>query len=131
MAMATHVNRTRELLTRMNIHSDVAERYLSHCRRRKDLFGFIDIVGITDEQTIGVQATSDGARKDHITKLTEECGEEVRRWLKCPSRAVWLVTWKKKKRPNKRGVKCLMWCASVYIITVNDSGFTLHQELVE
>ena len=80
----------------------VTERYVDAIKQRFDLFGFIDIVAITDNQTIGIQCTSGSNMANRITKIREECADAARAWLAAGNRIqVW--GWKKyKKRVDGR-----------------------------
>lgn len=68
---------------------------------RKDLFGIIDIVAITDEHTIGVQACAGSGLAAHRDKMLEH-PEAVMRWVRCPSRKLELWAWRKLARKGNR-----------------------------
>lgn len=77
----------------------MVERFIKN--HRKDLFGIIDIVAITDEHTIGVQACAGSGLSAHRDKMLEN-HEAVMRWLRCPSRKLELWAWRKLARKGNR-----------------------------
>lgn len=51
--------------------AEVVERWVPFANKRKDLFGFIDILAIKDEEVLGVQCTSYGNVSARVKKITE------------------------------------------------------------
>jgi hypothetical protein len=51
--------------------AEVVEHWNPHARVRNDLFGFVDIVALRDETTLGVQATSNGNVSARVRKIAE------------------------------------------------------------
>ena len=49
----------------------VVEKWNPHARIRQDLFGFIDIVAIRDQETIAVQSTSWTNVSSRVAKIAE------------------------------------------------------------
>ena len=86
----------------------VVERFISQAGphgKRIDLFNIIDIIALTADSTIGVQACgSDFA--EHLRKLTEEKAEESATWLDGP-RQLHVYGWRKIKL-NRGGI-ALRW----------------------
>ena len=72
---------------------------------RKDLFGFIDILAISDKTTVAVQATSRAKTTEHIRKYRRD--DKVRaailKWISKPSRAFVIFGWARKEIPNAKG----------------------------
>lgn len=59
---------------------EVVERFNSFTKQRKDLFGFVDIVAIRENETVGVQTTSGSNMAARITKIAEsETVSDVRK----------------------------------------------------
>lgn len=50
---------------------DVVERWIPHARKRKDLFGFIDIMALNGSETLAVQTTSASNVAARIRKIKE------------------------------------------------------------
>lgn len=76
----------------------------------KDLFGFADIIAVSDRLTIAVQSTSLNCRHAHLVKLASgEIREAVCRWVQSEHRQLWLISWGKKLRPDKRGTRRELW----------------------
>lgn len=51
--------------------ADVVEKWIPVVKRRRDLFGFIDILAIRDNEVVGVQATSGSNVAARIAKIAE------------------------------------------------------------
>lgn len=84
---------------------------------RKDLFGFIDLIALTDKGVMAVQSTGQ-AFSSHLYKLTVEKSEEVRKWLETPGTTLYLYGWRKTKL--KRGGKAMRWQPRIQQITIKD-----------
>jgi len=50
---------------------EVTEKWCSWSKRRKDLFGFIDILAIKDGDTVAIQVTSYSNVSARVKKITE------------------------------------------------------------
>lgn len=91
--MATPTSRTLELLRDEGYLAQVVEQWIPHSRTRRDLFGFIDIVAISEDQgTIGVQATSTGNINARIAKILALPESQV--WLRSGNKIL-VIGWKK------------------------------------
>ena len=96
----------------------VVEKWIPQTRRRKDLFGFIDIMCVKEGETLAIQATSYDGVPARVKKIYEECGDALVDVLS----AGWTVEvwgWKKKKvgqtnRWSVRRVKCELDHTSSY-----------------
>jgi carbonic anhydrase len=51
--------------------AEVVERWIPGCNIRKDLFGFIDILAVRDNEVLGVQATSRDNVSARVAKIAE------------------------------------------------------------
>ena len=49
----------------------MVERWNPHARVRNDLFGFIDVLAIRDNEVLGVQSTSGSNMASRVTKIGE------------------------------------------------------------
>lgn len=78
----------------------VVERHNSFSGKKNDLFGFVDIVAISDDETIGVQATSAANVQSRVKKIVGLSA--ARAWLACGSRKVWVVGWRRYKQAIDR-----------------------------
>lgn len=80
--------------------AQVVERWNPHARVRHDLFGFIDVLALDGEQTIGIQATSTSNLSSRLAKIHEH--ENKAAWLEAGNRIlVW--GWAKRKWRTKGG----------------------------
>ena len=95
---------------------EVVERWIPQTRRRKDLFGFIDLVAITADHTFGIQATSTGNMSSRLEKIR---GSELARlWLSTPSRRLCVIGWRKYAKPERGRY----WRPTERIVTLDDLG---------
>lgn len=81
---ATPTSRSLGHLRKRGLDADVVEKWIPAVKRRKDLFGVIDIVAISDHACIGVQTTSASNLSARRTKAEEE--PRLERWLKAGCR---------------------------------------------
>ena len=70
MAM-TPTSRTLKRLRDEGWECQVVEQWIAQARRRRDLFGIIDIVAIRSGRTLGVQATSLSNVSSRVKKVAE------------------------------------------------------------
>lgn len=113
--MASPTTRSLELLRREGWQAQVVEHWIPYCNVRKDLFGCIDVVGIREGMTIGIQATSGsgGNAMARVHKIMEL--EHSKLWLLAGNMLeVW--AWVKKGAKGKRK----LWAVNRYIITPED-----------
>lgn len=85
--------------------ADVTERWIGKApfAKRKDLFGFIDVLAIDVDakQLVGIQCTSGANAAARITKILNECHVAAELLAACNVRLeVW--AWKKYQKPVKR-----------------------------
>jgi hypothetical protein len=84
--MASPTSLTLDLLRRSGFVADVVEKWLTRVNRRRDLFGFGDVLGI-DRKAPGVlivQATSLAHVKDRLAKARSR--PELAAWLRAGGR---------------------------------------------
>jgi len=82
----------------------VVERWNPHAKVRQDLFGFIDILAITDQGILGIQATSAAHHSERIGKIA--ASPHAAAWLRAGGR---IEVWSWAKRKIKRGGKAVRW----------------------
>ena len=86
------MQRTLKWLREQNIKYDIVESYNSFSKRRKDLFGIIDIVALHNKKTIGIQVC--GADwSSHIKKI--KASPFALDWIEAGE--LWLIGWRKLK----------------------------------
>jgi hypothetical protein len=91
--------RTLKLFRSQGYICAVTERWNPFARVRQDLFGFIDILVISEwNGIIGLQVTNQGEVPAHVRKLNN-C-QAVNRWLRAGG-GIKIVEWKTK--PSKEG----------------------------
>lgn len=118
---------TRDYLKATGYRVGNVERWISHIKRRVDLFGIIDVIAISNERTVGVQSTSIDHRQDHFEKIywspvEDEDGkviaktpnENTKAWLQA-GRELMLICWAKKKLV--RGGKAFRYVPHIDFIT--------------
>ena len=92
---ASPTARTLERLRSAGYLSQVVERWNPHARIRQDLYGVIDVLGINEADTIGVQATTLSGRSSHLKKMLESPAAAT--WTTGPNRSLELWCWRKLK----------------------------------
>jgi hypothetical protein len=86
--MSSPTVRSLDKLRKEGFIAEVVEKWNPHSKTRKDLFGFIDIVGVKQGSTLGIQATTKGNMSSRVKKITEsnnletvlEAGWEIEVW---------------------------------------------------
>ncbi len=61
--------RSREWLEARGYLVGNVEFFNFHTKRKHDLFGFLDLLAVGDNEVIGVQTTSKAHRADHVDKI--------------------------------------------------------------
>lgn len=84
---------------------EVVEKWIPGANIRKDLFGFIDLVALKDNQTLGVQATSYSNISARVRKIEES---ELLSAVRKASWQVWVIGWRKQ---NNRWVSKIVDCS--------------------
>jgi hypothetical protein len=82
--------RTLAYLRRSNYVADVAERFIPHVNRKRDLLGFADVVAVRrgEPGVLAVQATTRGHVADRLRRC--QARPELRTWLAAGNRfEVW------------------------------------------
>ena len=103
------------------------ESYDSRFSRSSDLFGIIDLLVVTPDRTIGVQACGRD-RQQHIDKFCDDIHiRKTELWLTGGSRSLELWSWVQVNGYKKDGgrAKTMFWYPRVQIITLD---FILGQE---
>jgi len=95
--------RSLKLLRSQGMTAQVVERYNQFARRRIDLFGFIDIVCLSDVSIIGVQTTSGDHVSHRLEKIREECKDKALAWLRAGGK-IHIHGWRKVGPRGKRKV---------------------------
>lgn len=67
----TPTQRTLALMRSKGFYCEVVERHIPHSFIKKDLAGFLDIVCLGDNETIGIQVTSASNVSARVKKITE------------------------------------------------------------
>lgn len=79
--MSSPTQRTLELMRERGYLAAVVERWNPYMRRdeqgnpqggRQDLFGFIDVLAVSDDGVVAVQSTTRGCVREHIKKIESE-----------------------------------------------------------
>lgn len=98
--MSSPTQRTLAHLRARGLDVQVVEHWVPQARKRRDLFGVIDVVAMDDDILLGVQATSDSNLSARRTKC--EDSQLLRRWLTSPGRTFELHGWGLKGAAGKR-----------------------------
>ncbi len=102
----SNTSRTLEYCRSQGWDADIVERfnpYAGKFGQRKDLFGIIDIIAITDKGIVGIQSCGQSF-SEHDKKILDE--PLALRWLEKKALLI-LIGWRKVKL--KRGGKAMRW----------------------
>jgi hypothetical protein len=98
----------------MNRRCHVVEHWNSFARKRNDLFGFIDIVALSDK-IVGIQCTSGSNVSARVKKILDECQDAAREWLQAGGA---IEVWGWRKISKERGSKVKIWDLRIEQITL-------------
>jgi len=101
--MATNTSRTLKYFRDKGWKVGVVERWNPYSKKRKDLFGIIDIIAMDTKSIVGVQSCGQSFREHERKILGSLMGEE---WLESGGRLI-LIGWRKLLK--KRGGKLKVW----------------------
>lgn len=113
----TPTARTLQYCRKQNWVADVAEKWIAVTRQRKDLFGFIDIVVLSKDKTIGIQATTTSHQQNRVKKIIKDCRINAIAWLEAGNA---IEVWGWGKRKLKRGSEVYRWYVTRTEITLED-----------
>ena len=115
--MTSPTGRTNALLRERGYLVRVVESYNHHTKRRKDLFGFIDIVGIHPDilGVLGVQTTTGTNLAARITKA--EALPAYWQWLACGN-DVEFHGWRKILKV--KGGKVKIWAPKIHAVSFRE-----------
>jgi nicotinamidase-related amidase len=76
---------------------------------RRDLFGWMDILGYDGDRWVAIQACSMSGRAAHLEKMlgSDALNRNIALWCECETHSAELWSWAKRKR--KRGGKQFVW----------------------
>jgi hypothetical protein len=97
--MSSPTQRTKKFLQDLGWTIGSTERWNPHARIRQDLYGFIDLLAINDEETLGVQATA-SAVANRVQKSKAQ--PHFQRWINGPNRRFIVIGWTLKGKMGKR-----------------------------
>jgi hypothetical protein len=100
--MTSSTQRTLKYLRGRGYVCAVVEKWIPQTRRRLDAFGFIDILAISDTETLAVQSTSASGGNLMARVRKAQALPTFAQWLAEPHRAVEFVGWRKLKRGYSR-----------------------------
>ncbi len=69
--MSSPTQRSKKLLEDQGYLVAVVEKWNPHAKIRQDLFGFVDLIAIRENETLGVQTTSYSNVSARINKIAE------------------------------------------------------------
>ena len=75
--------------------AEVVERWIPQARKRKDLFGFVDIVALRDDTTLGVQVTSGSNVSARVHKIADS---DLVGAVRCAGWAIHVHGWRKNSK---------------------------------
>ena len=109
--------RTLKALRDQGFVCGMVERWQAQSGVRQDLFGFIDIICMTDAGVLAVLSTGT-AFSEHYKKITHDCAIHARQWIQMPNARLQLWGWRKVKKV--RGGKQMVYRPRVHEFSLQD-----------
>ena len=81
MASTSPTALTLRELRSLGWHHQIVEYWHAHAQKRIDLFGFIDVLALTPEGILGIQATTRGNVSARRRKIREDKQDVSTAWL--------------------------------------------------
>lgn len=104
MAVSKYNEKTLTWMKKQGWRIGFASSWNAFSRRRHDLFGFIDYVGLDGQNIFAVQSTSYNDHSPHLHKITGECREAAKDWIRGGGEIL-LISWKAIPVQKKAGSK--------------------------
>jgi hypothetical protein len=98
--MKSPTQQTLKLMRDRGYTCEVTERWCPFSKRRKDLFGFIDVLCIRGNEIIAVQTTTAAHVQERINKINDTVTAGI--WLLSPARSIVVHGWAKRGPRGKR-----------------------------
>ena len=109
--------KTRELAKQRGWEIDSAESFNPYSGRKKDLFGFIDLIALDGETIIAIQATSGSNASARVKKILEEQAHLAELWIRSGGRVL-VIAWRKLK-----GQRALQYREIEIVLTPDGLGW--------
>jgi len=93
---------------------EITERWNPFAKVRQDLFGFIDVIAVTNGVTVGIQTTTYENRLARVRKIVGEVNVAAYRWLQAGNE-IHVVSWKAIKDGKRK-----VYAADVIMVTEAD-----------
>ena len=94
MASLSPTQRTLAYLKSQGYLCQVVEKWNPHARIRQDLYGFIDILAIKEDEVLGVQACAGSSVSARVKKIAEHDNISA---VRKAGIKVWVMGWRKLK----------------------------------
>lgn len=101
----------------------ITEHWNPFAHIRQDLFGFIDLVAIRSNETLGIQTTSAANVSARFKKM--QLLPALWCWLECPSRKIAIHGWAKRGARGQRKV----WSCRVVNVVLGPAGCPVMEEI--
>lgn len=98
----TPTQRTLKYLRERGYTCAIVEKWIPQTKRRLDAFGFIDILAVSDTETLAVQSTSASGGNLTARIRKAESLPTFSKWLDGPRRVVEFIGWRQLKRGYPR-----------------------------
>lgn len=102
--------RSLKLLRDEGRFCEITEHWNPYAKIRKDMFGFVDVIAISENDTLAVQTTSGSNVSARLSKIAACPGALI--WLQSTSRRIEVHGWRK---VGERGKRKLWECRRVEV----------------
>ena len=110
----SNTSRTLRYIRAQGWSANIVECYNFYSKQRKDLFGIIDIVALTDKGITGIQSTGQNFA-EHDRKILQS--PEALEWIEAGGHLM-LIGWRKVKL--RYGAKALRWAPRIKEYEIKD-----------
>jgi hypothetical protein len=93
--VSSPTQRSLKVLRQRGLLADVVERWIPRVNKRKDLYGFIDILAIGEGRIVGVQATSASNMASRISKIANHPNLGA---VRGAGIEIWVYGWRKNSK---------------------------------
>lgn len=106
----TPTQRSLKLLRSQGYLVAITERWNPFAKIRQDLFGFVDLLCVRDDEVLAVQTTSDSGGNASKRLIKIQALQTAKTWLSSPNRKLHIHAWAKR---GAKGKQKLWTCRTV------------------
>jgi len=110
-----YTSKTLQHFRGMGFPVDKVEQWIPRAKKRRDLFGIIDIIVLTPSGVLGIQSTGPSGYSSHLKEMTGNKSSACVDWLLTPGTKLQLWAWRKVKEGRRE-----IWRPKVKYFSMDD-----------